>query len=155
MVYELLDFALQDVELRCKLASFIYHYAVKRGLMDLMKLPMRMVQIRLMVVIFCYRVRTCRGLRLAGELGGAMWRACENAAKNGHVECLRVAHEFRGKGAAMNGRVECLRVAKGSIRDACGMSPKGRPRECLGGSSIGWRNWNFMMAANGHSEYFA
>ena len=34
---ELLAFALQDVNLDRNLASYIYHNAIKRGLMDLMK----------------------------------------------------------------------------------------------------------------------
>ena len=58
----LLNFALQDVALDDKLASFIYHYAVKRGLMDLMK--------------------------FAHENGADTIDGCKFAAESGHVECL-------------------------------------------------------------------
>ena len=35
-------------------------------------------------------------LRVAHQLGGAIGISCEYAAMNGHVECLRVAHQLGG-----------------------------------------------------------
>ena len=56
-----------------KLASYIYHYAVKRGLMDLMKFAHENGADTSDGFVIFAAVRHVRCLRLAGEVGGSFW----------------------------------------------------------------------------------
>lgn len=137
---ELLMFALRNMEYDTELMTYIYHNAIERGLLNLM----RFAHAKGANVIDGCNLAAKSGnvecLRLARQLGGSIGHSCEYAAANGHVKCLWLAYEMGSKignsceCAAKNGHAHCLCLAHelgGEIGNSCDLAAMYGHIECL------------------------